>query len=55
MFMDDRVGSLEVGKWADLVILERNPRTVDPARIPQIKVLGTWLSGKSAYVAPEAQ
>ena len=55
MFMDDRVGSLEVGKWADLVMLERDPRHTDLDKIPDIKVLGTWLNGKPAYVAPGAQ
>jgi hypothetical protein len=51
MFLDDKVGSLEPGKWADLVILDRNPRTTDPARIPEIKVLETWVGGKRAFVA----
>lgn len=52
MFLDDHVGSLEVGKWADFVILDGNPRRTDPDRIPNIKVVGTWLGGKPAYVAP---
>ena len=28
--MEDKIGSLEVGKYADLVVLEKNPFDVDP-------------------------
>jgi predicted amidohydrolase YtcJ len=49
MFLDDKVGSLEPGKWADLVILDQNPRTTELTKIPQIKVLETWVGGKRAY------
>ena len=51
MFMEDRVGSLEAGKWADLVILEKNPRATDVDKIAEIKVLETWLGGRQAFVA----
>ena len=44
--MDDKVGSLEVGKQADFVILEKNPRTTDPKEIRNIKVKGTWIDGQ---------
>jgi hypothetical protein len=54
MFFDDKVGSLEVGKYADLVELDGNPRTTDPAKIPQIKVMATWLEGKPAYTGGKA-
>ena len=46
LFADDLVGSLEVGKQADLVILEKNPRQTAPADIRNIKVKGTWIDGK---------
>ena len=42
-------GSLEVGKLADLVILDKNPLKVDPMAIKDIKVLGTIKEGKSIY------
>ena len=54
MFFDDKVGSLEVGKYADLVELDANPRSTDPEKIPQIKVMATWLEGKPAYIGGEA-
>lgn len=46
IFADHIVGSLEVGKQADLVILEKNPRKTPPAEIRNIKVNETWIDGK---------
>ncbi len=42
-------GSLEVGKLADLVILNHNPLTVDPMKIKDIKVVETIKEGKTIY------
>ncbi len=44
-------GSLEVGKLADLVILDNNPLTVKPDAIKGIKVLETIKEGKTIYTA----
>ena len=44
-------GSLEVGKNADLVILDKNPLKVDPMAIKDIKVVETIKDGKSIYHA----
>lgn len=46
IFADNIVGSLEVGKQADLVVLEKNPRSTPPADIRNIKVKETWIDGK---------
>lgn len=46
MFSDDKIGSLEVGKQADLVVLEKNPRTTPVDDIRNIKVKETWIDGK---------
>ena len=48
-FEDGTKGSIEVGKRADLVILDKNPLTVDPTTINQIVVLETIKDGKSVY------
>jgi hypothetical protein len=46
---DHEVGSLEPGKFADFVILESDPRHVDPTRIGEIAVLETWMNGQPVY------
>jgi hypothetical protein len=46
LFMEDKVGSLEVGKLADLVIVSDNPLKTDPDRLDQIQVLETYRSGQ---------
>ncbi|MEO6122551.1 MAG: amidohydrolase [Ilumatobacteraceae bacterium] len=43
---DDITGSLEVGKYADLVLLEDDPTTVDPTTIANITVSETRLAGE---------
>jgi predicted amidohydrolase YtcJ len=49
--MDDIAGSLEPGKYADLVILESDPTAVEPRRIRAIKISETWLQGEKRYPA----
>ena len=46
IFLDDKVGSLEVGKYADIVVLDRNPRTVPPDEIAAIGVAATYKGGR---------
>jgi len=48
---EDRKGTLETGKLADLVILDQDPLKVDPLSIKDIKVLETIKEGKSIYTA----
>jgi predicted amidohydrolase YtcJ len=45
-------GSLEVGKRADLVVLDRDIFSVDPYTIADTKVLATYLDGRLVYSAP---
>ncbi|MFR9798552.1 amidohydrolase [Streptomyces sp. MS06] len=44
--LEDKVGSLEQGKFADFTVLEEDPFDVDPKHIKDIKIWGTALSGK---------
>jgi predicted amidohydrolase YtcJ len=48
---ESRKGSLTVGKLADLVILDRNPLTVEPMTIKNIRVLETIKEGRTIYAA----
>lgn len=49
LFADDVVGSLQVGKYADLVVLSADPRTTAPASIADLEVLATYLAGQQVY------
>lgn len=40
-------GSLESGKYADLVMLDANPRKTDPADLSDIEVLKTWVADRA--------
>ena len=45
-FQEADIGSLEVGKRADFVMLDKDPTQVDPAALKDIKVKMTWVDGK---------
>jgi predicted amidohydrolase YtcJ len=49
MLSEEEFGSIEVGKFADFVILEENPLTVEPDKIGDIKVVETWIDGQQVY------
>ncbi len=45
-FEDKEKGSLEIGKFADFIILDRDIMSVDKKAIPETKVLATYINGK---------
>jgi predicted amidohydrolase YtcJ len=49
LFSDDVIGSLEVGKYADMVVLSADPRTVPPEQIADLDVRATYLAGRQVY------
>ncbi len=46
LFEEERIGSLEVGKQADLVVLAEDPLTIDPDQISQIKIEQVFVAGR---------
>jgi predicted amidohydrolase YtcJ len=49
---EDRMGSLESGKLADFVVLDRDYVTIPQDDIPKIKVLMTVVGGKTVHLLP---
>jgi predicted amidohydrolase YtcJ len=47
--LDDEIGSLEVGKNADFVVLDHDLTTTDIAELDRIGVLATWVGGREVY------
>jgi predicted amidohydrolase YtcJ len=50
-FEEDRKGTLEAGKLADMVILDQDPLAVDPAKIVDLRVLETIKEGQTVFRA----
>ena len=48
IFQEDKIGSIETGKLADLIVLDQNPLLV-PHDIDQIKVLRTYVGGREVF------
>ena len=50
-FEEQERGSIEVGKMADLVILDGDIMEIELNKVPQTKVLATFLGGKMVFNA----
>jgi hypothetical protein len=48
-FAEDKIGSLAPGKYADFVIVDRDPTTVDAQSLARTQVLETWVGGKKVW------
>lgn len=46
---DHEVGSLEIGKFADFVVLAEDPLAIDPECLSQIEILETWVGGRLVF------
>ncbi len=49
--IEDQVGTLEVGKYADFVVLSKNPLQIDPMKIKEIKIEATVMNGRITHLA----
>jgi len=53
LHQERETGSLEVGKFADLIVLDRNPLKIAPEDIANVKVLETVVGGRTVYEAKQ--
>ena len=49
LFMEDKVGSISTGKYADFVILNQNPCEVPADELHEVYVCETWVAGERVY------
>ncbi|KAF2413035.1 amidohydrolase [Microbacterium sp. B35-04] len=52
--LDDVTGTIEVGKYADLAVLDRDPFAGPADRIGATRTLQTFVQGERVYVTPDA-
>ncbi len=53
--MEDYIGSILPGKFADLIIISDNPLTIDPGQLIDLQVWMTMINGKVEYCAAGAE
>ncbi|MCH9696121.1 MAG: amidohydrolase [Gammaproteobacteria bacterium] len=51
---EKRLGSLEAGKWADFIVVDRDYFTVPASEIDDIQVLQTWVAGELKYTRADS-
>jgi predicted amidohydrolase YtcJ len=48
-FAEDRIGSLEPGKYADFILVDRDVSAVDPQALARTQVIETWVAGRKVW------
>ncbi|MEM3955886.1 MAG: amidohydrolase [Candidatus Bathyarchaeia archaeon] len=54
MFMEKKIGSIEVGKYADIAVWDKDPLSIPIDEIRNMRCMMTMLNGKIVYKAPDA-
>ncbi len=53
VFLEDKIGSIETGKYADIVVWDRDPYSVPTEELKDMKALLTLMNGEIVYRAAE--
>lgn len=53
LFMEDKIGSIEEGKYADIAVWDKDMYTIPTAEIKNLKCQLTLMNGRIVYKAPE--
>ena len=53
-FAEQKIGALEPGKWADFILVDRDPTRVDPQSLAKTEVLETWIAGRKIWARTPA-
>lgn len=48
-FDEEIIGTLSIGKYADLIVLDQNPFLIDPEEIKEVQVLLTMIEGETVF------
>jgi predicted amidohydrolase YtcJ len=48
-FEENKKGSLEAGKFADFIVIDRDILAVAPEQLKDVQVLQTWVGGELVY------
>jgi predicted amidohydrolase YtcJ len=48
-FAEEKIGALEPGKWADFILVDRDPTKVDVQSLARAQVIQTWVGGKKVF------
>jgi predicted amidohydrolase YtcJ len=54
MFLETKIGSIEIGKYADLAVWDRNPYTIPTAQLKELQCVMTVFNGRIVYRRPAA-
>ncbi|MEN8235341.1 MAG: amidohydrolase family protein, partial [Actinomycetota bacterium] len=49
LFAEDRIGSIEVGKYADLTVIDGDLFSTAPEEIPSLPIWMTMIGGEAVY------